>query len=549
MAAPAPRTAPSGAEGDLVLSRYSLLERLGAGGFGVVWRAYDEALRREVAIKRVERAHTGERAQREALATARLAHPAIAALFEARAQGASLYLISELVNGDPLSELLAREALEDRQVLEIGIALSEALEHAHARGVVHRDVKPANVIVLPPADAAREHVPAKLTDFGCAYIAGDDAITRTGDVLGTLAYMAPEQSEGLQATPASDLYALALVLYEALSGANPRRGPTPAATARRLTSSLPPFAREGADAPAGLARAIDRALTPEPAERGTLADLRRALRGALGRQPAAWRPRLPGVALFARERAGEGRAGWDPQVPAAPSRLAVSRVFWWAGALAAIGWQALTGHAGLALVLCAFLAPLLALPRRAGPGWMTAAFAPLLGSVGLAGAFPALAGQAAALRSRAALAALGYWWLLLAQALAGRVLWLWPRGARLLPADHWLGSASAAWAHVVRPLLVLGTIEGAALWAVAAAVLPWVVRGRRAALDIVAATAWAAALLSAERLIDGGTGRHLAYVSPRGALLGAVLCGALAVCARALRGPVSARFRAEGGVT
>ena len=104
-------------------------------------------------------------------------------------------------------------------MVRIGIALSEALEHAHGRGVIHRDVKPANVIV--PERAAGELGLAKLTDFGVAAIAGDDALTRTGDVVGTLAYMAPEQAEGARVTGAADLYALALVLYEALSGSTP----------------------------------------------------------------------------------------------------------------------------------------------------------------------------------------------------------------------------------------------------------------------------------------------------------------------------------------
>jgi hypothetical protein len=168
--------------------------------------------------------------------------------------------------------------------------------------------------------------------------------------------------------------------------------------------------------------------------------------------------------------------------------------------------------------------------------------------LGLAGAFPALAGQAATTRARAGLAALGYWWLLLAQPLVGRRLWLWPHETPVPQAATWSGSLTGTATHVLRPLLVVGTLEGAALWALAAAVLPWVVRGRSAALDIVAATVWAAALASAEGLLDGGS-LHAAHTAPHGAILGAVLCGALAVCARALRGPVTPRFHAEGGVT
>jgi hypothetical protein len=567
------------ASGDLVLGRYRLRERLGAGGFGVVWRAHDEVLQRDVAIKRVEHACSGDRAQREALATARLSHPAIAALYEARRERDSLYLISELVAGEALHKRLAADPLEDHELLEIGVALSEALEHAHACGVIHRDVKPANVVVL--AHPVPGRVPAKLTDFGSALISGEDALTRTGDVLGTLAYMAPEQADGLEATAQSDLYSLALVLYEALSGVNPQRGPSPAATARKLGARLPSLARYRPELAADLIAAIDRALSPEPAHRGTLGELRAALAGALETSPRSrgqasagartqpLRPRQRTTAILPRARtalrqrqpgpgARETRPEREPpeqQAPVEPRatsarfspRLGFPRMYWWAGALALITWQAFAGRPGLALVLGAGAAPLLALPRRSGPGWLTAALAPLLGTVGLAGAFPALAGQAARWTARAALAALGYWWLLLAQALTGRVLWLWPPTARApVPASVWSGSLSAAATHALRPLISMATIEGVALWAFAAAVLPWMVRGRSAARDVVGATVWVAALVSAQPLLDGGLGLHGAHPSPRGALLGGLLCGALAVCARALRGPVTRPFPDRG---
>ena len=135
-----------------MLGRYRLLERLGAGGFGVVWRAHDELLHREVAVKRISLGAGGdpidsERASREALAGARLAHPAIVVLYEACAAEDAFYLISELVHGDTLAELIAADALTDEELLEIGLALTDALAHAHARGVIHRDVKPQNVLV------------------------------------------------------------------------------------------------------------------------------------------------------------------------------------------------------------------------------------------------------------------------------------------------------------------------------------------------------------------------------------------------------------------
>src|SRR4051812_21615496 len=162
--------------------------------------ARDERLDRAVAIKRIPLAGgAGARAEREALAAARLSHPAIVALYEAGRDDEAVYLVSELVQGATLGELLEEGALSDRDVLLIGAALCDALTHAHARGVVHRDVKPGNVLV---PEAQSDGGVAKLTDFGIARMAGDDALTATGDVVGTLAYMAPEQAEGRGATAA-----------------------------------------------------------------------------------------------------------------------------------------------------------------------------------------------------------------------------------------------------------------------------------------------------------------------------------------------------------
>jgi putative PIN family toxin of toxin-antitoxin system len=283
---------PSAGTEELLLGRYRTLEQLGSGGFGVVWRAHDELLHREVAVKRIWLGPDGEseRATREVHATARLVHPAIVALYEACAQEGAFYLISELVDGETLAQLIAADELEDEEVLEIGLALASALQHAHARGVIHRDIKPQNVLVpyQPQNDAPASQTlltAAKLTDFGGASLVGEEALTRTGDVLGTLAYMAPEQSEGKEVGPQADLYSLALVIYEALCGVNPVRGATPAATVRRIGRPLPPLTRARRDLPPKLTRSLDRALAPKPRDRGTLEELRRTLEDTLAHDP------------------------------------------------------------------------------------------------------------------------------------------------------------------------------------------------------------------------------------------------------------------------
>jgi serine/threonine protein kinase len=574
-------------EESLVLGRYRLLERLGAGGFGVVWRAHDELLHREVAVKRIALPADGdsERATREALAAARLSHPAIVALYEACAAQDAFYLISELVRGGTLAQLIAADALADEDVLEIGVALAHALAHAHARGVIHRDIKPQNVLVPHRAEDSPQPeasaCAAKLTDFGGARLAGEDALTRTGDVLGTLAYMAPEQCDGHEAGEAADLYSLALVLYEALCGVNPVRGSTPAVTVRRIGRPLTPLARMRGDLPLPLTRALDEALSASPADRGTLEELQLACEDALERglrrsrrrvrrrrsserelheaaeertftarqafapahAPAATRPaHVPHASPLPEISAREPQAPTRDASADAPRGLALSRALWLAGALAAIVWQAVVGRPGVALLLLAAAIPLLAIPsvpgsRSVGLGWIVCTLAPVLGLAGLAGVFPAIAGQAVRWRVRAAFGALGYWWLILSEPLLAQHLWLGPAPGTPSRAA-WEGSVSGAAQHVLAPVLSVGVLLGAVLWASAAMLLPWIVRGSHAALDVAAATVWSAALLAATPALDSGLSAHAVHPSPRGAVLGTIAGGVLAVAARALRGPV-----------
>ena len=573
-----------------VLGRYLLLQRLGSGGFGEVFRAQDELLRRQVAVKRIrcEPDGIGERAAREAQAAARLSHPAIVALYEATEQDGCFYLTSELVQGQTLARLIAQDALCDEEILEVGLVLCDALRHAHSRGVIHRDVKPQNILV-PDEPVDRSGV-AKLTDFGGARLDGEEALTATGDVLGTLAYMAPEQSEGQPAGPPADLYSLALVLYEALTGENPVRAATPAATVRRIGSELPSLRRQRRDLPRELTDAIDRALAGEPEDRGEIAELAAGLRIGLG--PAAeadWEhgqedfeqersrsdaddpigsaatsigpqlhaartsPRQPD--LVPVQRPGCARAPIEQQQTAAESRFAAStrpsiwlpslpRLVWAAATIALLAWQTIGGHSGLTLLLAAGALPLLvAMPRRASLGWLAPALAPLLGLIGLATAFPAIASLPSTPRTRAWLGALGYWWLCLAQVGLQRGL----APAVAFSTGFPSANAGSAWArpdwersltataHAIGPLLRPATIAGAALWALGAVLAPWLVRKRGVALDLLLAGLWSAAMLAGPTLIAGILKAGSSTPAPpASAILGAVL-GALLLVAGALR--------------
>ena len=602
-APPPPASAP------VVLDRYRLTRRLGAGAFGTVWLARDERLERDVAVKILPRERTTSpagRFEREARAAARLSHPAIVTLYEAAMDDEGAYLVSELVRGATLDALLDDGRLSDRDIVAIALALCDALQHAHSQGVVHRDVKPSNVLVpeTPPSSA---HV-AKLTDFGVARVVGGDALTHTGDVLGTLAYMAPEQAAGLEAAEPADLYSLALVIYEALSGVNPVASARPGRAARRPAMHLPALRRQRRDLPRPLAAGIDRALRPRPGERGTLGELRRALALSLdevGNEPgvvtAPWTTVRPRAAAddpeheAARERVwrndaadadpGVGRPDladrpgpvWPPRAlgaagaaaltvwltvtalapapvpPAAAGLLAgaavllLPRLGWWAltvalTALAAA--QHLPGTAGviaLALLLPVVLSPL------APSTWPLSAGAPALGLIGLAGAWPAVAGRATTLWRRATLGAIGWVWLLLASAIAGKHLYL-PLVPGVAAPHGWMSSLSVTVDHLLRPEISAGVLAPALVWALAAVTLPWLVRGGSLALDVVRVIVWAAVVVSATGAAIAawhGPAMGAGGVSAPTALLGA-LASAVVALAPSLLGTRRVALRSGG---
>ncbi|MFE4823125.1 protein kinase [Streptomyces sp. NPDC056704] len=257
----------------VIAGRYSLLSPLGAGGMGTVWRAYDKLLHREVAIKEV-RAPAGlaasdidrmyTRLEREAWAAARVAHPNVVTVYDVAMEEGRPWIVMELVRGQSLADLLKTEGrLSPQRAASIGLEVLAALHAAHETGVLHRDVKPANVLIAKDGRVV-------LTDFGIAMIEGDSALTMTGEVVGSPEFLAPERALGRRSGPASDLWSLGVLLYAAVEARSPFRQNTPLSTLRAIVDAeLPQVRRAGALTPVieGLLRKDpDERLTAEQAE-------------------------------------------------------------------------------------------------------------------------------------------------------------------------------------------------------------------------------------------------------------------------------------------
>ena len=567
----------------LVLDRYELVEAIGSGAFGTVWRAVDGKLGRDVAVKAIPLDLAGERAEREIKAAARLSHPGVVTLHEAGADETHTYMVSEFVKGMTLGQIYAEGRCSDRDVVRIGAALAAALDHAHSHGVIHRDVKPGNILI-PDAPRSEAGI-VKLADFGIARLAGESSLTRTGDVVGTLAYMSPEQASGDPLGPETDLWALAVVLFEGLTGKNPVRGRTAAETARNLASGeIPLLADERPDLPAALADAIDGALEPDPDDRGTLGDLGGALMAAISDTddepgtiapavrrkdgsitvrrvqpdelvrepemtiPAARReqqtavvPRSIGSFAWLGRGFGALTAGgvallWTLELAPASDRQSIwiiaagvtslvavlPRAGWLISMLAAVTATAGAGKPGEALILAATLLPCAPLMWRLPEWWSLPSLAPLLGSPGFAGAWPAVASFSGGIWLRIVAGAVGAWQIGCAELLLGRTLLGGPP-AKAEASAMWETDPTAAVEHGLIPLLQGPMPAVAAVWGVGAAVLPMIVKGRNAVADAVAGASWAAVIGLATATVSGGLSRGVLA----GALAGAAVTVAL----------------------
>ncbi|MEU9861212.1 serine/threonine-protein kinase [Streptomyces sp. NPDC047971] len=334
----------------LVDGRFQLISRLGSGGMGTVWRARDVALQRDVALKEVrppdpaiEEANPGlaaqlrERAVREARALARLSNPHVVTIHHIvePQDGSHPWIVMELVEGRSVHERLAEGPMSVPEVLALGREVLSALRAAHAAGIHHRDVKPANVLLRPQGSAV-------LTDFGIAVLSeATSRLTATGDLIGSAEFIAPERVRGEEGNPASDLWSLGMLLYVAAEGHHPLRRATSLATVVAvLDDPIPAPVRSGALAPV-----LTRLLVRDPAARPDGAQLEQLLADAESRQSGTWTPAgaTPGATPAGATPAGAAPAGSTP-AGAAPGAFGPPHHPHpaYAGPPAAPAWQAPT---------------------------------------------------------------------------------------------------------------------------------------------------------------------------------------------------------------
>jgi serine/threonine protein kinase len=254
-------------DSDVVLGdRYRLIGPLSAGGMGSVWEGEDTVLRRRVAVKVLSDGLAAdrrfvERFRREARAAAGLSHPNVAGVFDFGEDQGSPFIVMELIDGETLADRIERGALDPDEAVGIAVGVAEALQAAHDSGIIHRDVKPGNVMLTSSGDV-------KVMDFGIAAAAWAAPLTDTGRTLGTATYISPEQARGHMVDPRSDVYSLGVVLFEMLTGRPPFQGDSPVAMAAAHAQEPPPsLGRSAPELPAHVAEACERALAKDPDDR------------------------------------------------------------------------------------------------------------------------------------------------------------------------------------------------------------------------------------------------------------------------------------------
>ena len=333
-----------------MLDRYRPLRPLGSGASGSVWLARDERHGLDVALKIVPReGKAGHRAEREAEAAARLRHERCLRAYGVGSDAGHVYIAYEYVGGRTLREAMRSGELDDARAVEAAGQILDGLAHAHGRGIVHRDVKPTNVLL-----AEGDGVSVRLLDFGLARFDEAETLTAVGDVPGTLAYISPERLAGAEAEPASDVWAVGIVLWEALAGKHPFWGVPLPQMASAIEAGAPPLQVERPDLPKRLLAAVEQALHNDPVRRPPAAVLADELRQAWEerrRRPKrkARRPTVASIRLRPRERL---------RVAATPSRLgppALAATAALAGALALpfypAGWPFAIAAVAVALAL------------------------------------------------------------------------------------------------------------------------------------------------------------------------------------------------------
>ncbi len=278
-------------EGTLIAGRYEICEHIATGGMASVFKTWDHRVERIVAIKILRSldkndARAVERFRREARAAAALAHPNAVTIYDFVEESGQYFLVMEYIHGPTLKQLIGqRRQLQPREAIEIAVQVCSVLQVAHARGFIHRDIKPQNIMLTWSGGSNGGNLGdtgawVKLTDFGIVRVAEDAGLTNSGIVLGTADYLSPEQARGETLTASSDLYSLGVVMFEMLTGRPPFVGPTAVSIAMQHASTNPPSLRQFNPAiPPALEQLVLRTLQKEPEDRfSSAAEMQQALR-------------------------------------------------------------------------------------------------------------------------------------------------------------------------------------------------------------------------------------------------------------------------------